>query len=212
VQSLVFVERGGVFAQAVLRGGGEYGEAWHRAGMLEKKQNVFDDFVACTDWLVRNGYCTRDRLAIGGGSNGGLLVGAVLAQHPESIGAALPEAGVLDMLRYHKFTIGAAWAAEFGTSDTAEPFGWLRAYSPLHNLEPGKPYPPTLVMTGDHDDRVLPGHSYKFAAALQAAQGGDAPILLRVAMAAGHGGGTPTSKLLDEAADRLAFLAAVLSR
>jgi prolyl oligopeptidase len=210
VPNLVFVERGGVYAQAVLRGGGEYGRAWHQAGMLGNKQNVFDDFVACAEYLVRNGYTSRPRLAIGGTSNGGLLVGAVLTQRPDLIGAAVPEVGVLDMLRYHKFTIGWAWASEYGTSDDPEQFGWLLRYSPLHNVRTGTAYPPTLVMTGDHDDRVLPGHSYKFAAALQAAQKGPAPLLLRVETAAGHGAGKPVQKLIDEAADRLAFLEWVL--
>jgi prolyl oligopeptidase len=206
VPNLVFVERGGIYAQAVLRGGGEYGEAWHRAGMLGQKQNVFDDFVACAEYLLRNGYTSTPRLAVGGGSNGGLLVGAVLTQRPDLFGAAVPEVGVLDMLRYHKFTIGWAWAAEYGTSDDPEQFAWLLRYSPLHNVVPGTRYPATLVMTGDHDDRVLPGHSYKFAAALQAAQAGPAPILLRVETQAGHGAGKPVQKLIDEAADKLAFL------
>jgi prolyl oligopeptidase len=209
VPNLVFVERGGIYAQAVLRGGSEYGEAWHRAGMLENKQNVFDDFTAAADFLVRNRYTSPTRLAIGGGSNGGLLVGAVLTQHPERFGAAIPEVGVLDMLRYHTFTIGWAWASEYGTSADPQQFAWLRAWSPLHNVGTGRRYPPTMVMTGDHDDRVLPGHSYKFAAALQAAQAGPAPILLRVETSAGHGAGKPIGKLIDEAADRWAFLAAV---
>ncbi len=212
VPNFVFCERGGIYAQAVLRGGGEYGEEWHKAGMLGNKQNVFDDFVACAQFLVRNGYTKSERLAIGGGSNGGLLVGACLVQRPELFGAAIPEVGVLDMLRYHRFTIGWAWAPEYGRSDDAEQFLWLHRYSPLHNIERGHVYPPTMVMTGDHDDRVLPGHSYKFAAALQAAQGGDAPILLRVETSAGHGAGKPVRKLIAEAADRLAFLHAALSR
>lgn len=212
VQNLVLVERGGVYAQAVLRGGGEYGAEWHRAGMREKKQNVFDDFVACAEYLQRNGWCSARSLAIGGGSNGGLLVGAALTQRPELFGAAIPEVGVLDMLRYHRFTIGRAWAPEYGSSDDPQAFAWLYRYSPLHRVLPGTVYPPTLVMTGDHDDRVLPGHSYKFAAALQAAQAGTAPILLRVETAAGHGAGKPVQKLVDEAADRLAFLFATLRR
>ncbi|MBK8098044.1 MAG: S9 family peptidase [Planctomycetes bacterium] len=204
--NLAWLERGGVFAMAVLRGGGEYGEAWHQAGMLGNKQNVFDDFIACAEFLIRNGWCTASRLGIGGGSNGGLLVGAVLTQRPDLIGAAVPEVGVLDMLRYHKFTIGWAWAPEYGSADDPVAFAWLRRYSPLHNVHVGTKYPPTLVMTGDHDDRVVPGHSFKFAAALQAAQAGPAPVLLRVETSAGHGAGKPTSKLIDEAADRLAFL------
>ncbi|MCR9244178.1 MAG: prolyl oligopeptidase family serine peptidase [bacterium] len=210
VPNLVFVERGGIYAQAVIRGGSEYGEEWHQGGMLGNKQNVFDDFIACAEYLTRNGYTSRNRLAIGGGSNGGLLVGAVLTQRPDLIGAAIPEVGVLDMLRYHTFTIGHAWASEYGRSDDPAAFEWLYRYSPLHNLESGRHYPPTMVMTGDHDDRVLPGHSYKFGAALQAAQGGEAPILLRVETSAGHGAGKPLSKRIDEAADRWAFLAATL--
>ena len=210
VSNLVWIERGGVFAYAVLRGGGEYGEQWHQAGMLGRKQNVFDDFIACAQYLQRNGYCTRQKLAIGGGSNGGLLVGACLVQRPDLFGAAIPEVGVLDMLRYHKFTIGWAWASEYGSADDADAFKWLLGYSPLHNVKPGTSYPPTMVMTGDHDDRVLPGHSFKFAAALQEAQAGPAPILLRVETDAGHGAGKPTAKLLDEAADRWAFLTRAL--
>ena len=212
VSRLVFIERGGIYAQAVLRGGGEYGEDWHQAGMLGKKQNVFDDFLSCADYLVRNGYTARELLAIGGGSNGGLLVGAVLTQHPEKFGAAIPEVGVMDMLRYHQFTIGWAWASEYGRSDNKEAFGWLYRYSPLHNIKPGTNYPPTMVMTGDHDDRVLPGHSYKFAATLQAAQDGPSPILLRIATKAGHGSGKPVSAQMDEAADRWAFLDTVLAK
>jgi prolyl oligopeptidase len=212
VQNLVFVERGGIYAQAVLRGGSEYGETWHRDGMLEHKQNVFDDFIACAEFLCRNRFTQPRRLAIGGGSNGGLLVGAVLTQRPDLFGAAIPEVGVLDMLRYHTFTIGWAWASEYGTSADPQQFAWLRAWSPLHNVGSGRSYPPTLVMTGDHDDRVLPGHSYKFAAALQAAQAGPAPILLRVETKAGHGAGKPVAKLIEEATDRWAFLAAALGR
>jgi len=210
VPNFVFVERGGIYAQAVLRGGGEYGEEWHQAGMLGNKQNVFDDFIACAEYLVRNGFTSREHLAIGGGSNGGLLVGAVLTQRPDLVGAAVPQVGVLDMLRYHHFTIGWAWASEYGTSDDSTQFGWLYHYSPLHNVKAGTKYPPTLIMTGDHDDRVLPGHSYKFAATLQQAQAGPAPILLRVETDAGHGAGKPVGKLIDEAADRLAFLAMAL--
>ena len=212
VPNLAFVEAGGVLAVAVLRGGGEYGEAWHRAGMREQKQNVFSDFIACAEYLQRNGFCDRQHLAIGGGSNGGLLVGACLTQRPDLFGAAIPEVGVLDMLRFHQFTIGAAWVPEYGSSDDKEQFAWLRAYSPLHNVKPGTHYPPTLVMTGDHDDRVLPGHSYKFAAALQQAQGGDAPIVLRIDTSAGHGGGKPVGKQIEEAADRWAFVLGVLGR
>ena len=210
VPNLVWVERGGIYAQAVLRGGGEYGEDWHQAGMREHKQNVFDDFIACAEYLARNGYTSPRRLAIGGASNGGLLVGAVLTQRPDLFGAAIPEVGVHDLLRYQRFTIGWAWVPEYGSSDDKEQFPWLLRCSPLHNVKPGTSYPPTLVLTGDHDDRVLPAHSYKFAAALQSAQAGPAPILLRVETAAGHGAGKPTSKLIDEAADRLAFMTRVL--
>lgn len=205
VENLVFVERGGIYAQATLRGGGEYGESWHAAGMRERKQTVFDDFFAAAQFLQRNDYTDRDHLAIRGRSNGGLLVGACLVQKPWLFGAAIPEVGVMDMLRYHRFTIGAAWEPEYGSSDQADMFPLLRAYSPLHNIA-RTVYPPTLVTTGDHDDRVLPGHSYKFAATLQAAQGGPAPILLRVTRRAGHGAGKPTALQIDEATDRLAFL------
>lgn len=210
VARLAWLEQGGIYAHAVLRGGGEYGQEWHEAGMLGNKQNVFDDFIACAEYLVRNQFTKPSRLAIGGGSNGGLLVGACITQRPDLFGAGIPEVGVLDMLRYHKFTIGWAWAVEYGSSDKAEQFPWLIAYSPLHRVQDGKSYPATMVMTGDHDDRVVPGHSFKFAARLQEAQGGPAPILARIETNAGHGAGKPTSKLIDEAADRWAFLLRVL--
>jgi prolyl oligopeptidase len=210
VRTVAWLEMGGIYAQPTLRGGGEYGSEWHEAGMLEKKQNVFDDFIAAAEYLVRNGFTRREKLAIGGGSNGGLLVGAVLTQRPELFGAAIPEVGVLDMLRYHKFTIGHAWAPEYGRSDDPKMFKTLLAYSPLHNVKNHDFYPATLVMTGDHDDRVLPGHSYKFAAALQAQQQGSAPILIRIETKTGHGAGKPISKVIAEAADRWAFLARVL--
>jgi len=203
----VWVERGGVFAVANLRGGGEYGRAWYDAGRLAHKQNVFDDFCAAAQWLGGDsGWSRPARVAIHGGSNGGLLVGACLTQRPELFGAAVPAVGVLDMLRFHTFTIGWAWVSDYGSPDDAEAFGWLRAYSPLHNIRPGTSYPPTLVLTGDHDDRVAPGHSFKFAAALQAAQAGDAPVLIRIETAAGHGAGKPTQKVIEEATDMLAFL------
>lgn len=205
VPNLVWAERGGLFVQATLRGGGEFGEEWHTAGMLKNKQNVFDDFAACARYLVRNDYTAPQRLAIGGGSNGGLLVGATLNQHPELFGAAIPEVGVMDMLRYHTFTIGWAWASEYGRSDDPDMFPTLYAYSPLHNVRSDVRYPPTMVMTGDHDDRVLPGHSYKYAAALQLAQP-DSAILLRVQRKAGHGAGKPVKMRIAEAADRWAFL------
>jgi prolyl oligopeptidase len=202
----VWLEMGGVYALPNLRGGGEYGEEWHRAGMKAKKQNVFDDFIAATEWLVQHRYTQPSRLAISGGSNGGLLVGACLTQRPDLFGAALPAVGVMDMLRFHKFTIGWAWTAEFGSADHAEDFKWLHAYSPLHNLRRGTCYPATLITTADHDDRVVPAHSFKFAAALQAAQGCPKPALIRIETRAGHGAGKPTAKLIEEAADRWAFL------
>ncbi len=193
-----------------LRGGGEYGEDWHQAGTKLKKQNVFDDFIAAAEWLIENRYTATPRLAIGGRSNGGLLVGACLTQRPDLFGAALPGVGVMDMLRFHKFTIGWAWVDDYGSSDDPEQFRALRAYSPLHNIKPGTSYPPTLITTADHDDRVVPAHSFKFAAALQAAQSGDAPVLIRIETKAGHGAGKPTAKLIEEAADQWAFLVRVL--
>ncbi|HEV8430231.1 MAG TPA: prolyl oligopeptidase family serine peptidase [Pyrinomonadaceae bacterium] len=210
VGNLVWMEMGGVYAQPNLRGGGEYGEDWHQAGMKLKKQNVFDDFIAAAQWLIDNKYTSTPKLAIGGGSNGGLLVGAALTQRPDLFGAALPAVGVMDMLRFQKFTIGWAWVSDYGSSDSAEDFKVLYAYSPLHNIKPGTSYPPTMVITADHDDRVWPGHSFKFAAALQAAQGGTAPILIRIETKAGHGAGKPTSKVIEEIADRWAFLTKTL--
>jgi prolyl oligopeptidase len=210
VSTIAWLEMGGVYAVANLRGGGEYGRAWHEAGMLDRKQNVFDDFFAAAEWLIANKYTSPEKLAIRGGSNGGLLVGAAMTQRPELFAAAVPAVGVLDMLRYHKFTIGWAWVSEYGSADSAEQFPALMSYSPLHNLKPGTKYPATLVTTGDHDDRVVPGHSFKFAAALQAAQGADKPALIRIETRAGHGAGTPTTKLIDAATDVLGFLSAVL--
>lgn len=210
VGMLVWMERGGVFASACLRGGGEYGEDWHQAGMKVHKQNVFDDFIAAAEWLIANGYTATPKLAIGGGSNGGLLVAACMAQRPELFGAVLPAVGVMDMLRFHKFTIGWAWVSDYGSPDDSADFPTLYAYSPLHNLTPGTRYPATLITTGDHDDRVVPAHSFKFAAALQAAQGGPAPALIRIETRAGHGAGKPTDKLIEEIADRWAFLERVL--
>jgi len=208
----VFVERGGLLAVAVLRGGGEYGKAWHDAGRLANKQRVFDDFCDCARWLESSGWSRASRIAINGASNGGLLVGACLTQHPELFGAAVPEVGVLDMLRFHRFTIGWAWKSDFGDPDDPVQYRWVRAYSPLHNVQQGRSYPPTLVLTGDHDDRVVPGHSFKFAAALQAAQevGSTAPILIRIETSAGHGAGKPTAKAIAERTDVLAFLDAAL--
>ena len=206
VGNLVWMEMGGVYAQPNLRGGAEYGEEWHQGGMKLKKQNVFDDFIAAADWLIKNNYTSTAKLAIGGGSNGGLLVGAVLTQRPDLFGAALPAVGVMDMLRFQKFTIGWAWVSDYGSSDNANEFKALYAYSPLHNIKPGTSYPATMVTTADHDDRVWPGHSFKFAAALQAAQAGPAPVLIRIETKAGHGAGKPTSKVIEEVADRWAFL------
>ena len=211
VANMVWMELGGVYAQPSLRGGGEYGEGWHQGGMKSKKQNVFDDFIAAAEWLIANKYTSTPKLAIGGGSNGGLLVGAALTQRPDLFGAALPAVGVMDMLRFQKFTIGWAWVSDYGSSDDADEFKALYAYSPLHNIKPGTSYPPTMITTADHDDRVWPGHSFKFAAALQAAQGGDAPILIRIETKAGHGAGKPTSKTIEEIADRWAFLVKTLN-
>jgi len=210
VGNLVWMEMGGVYAQPNLRGGGEYGEDWHQAGMKLKKQNVFDDFIAAAQWLIANKYTSTPKLAIGGGSNGGLLVGAAMTQRPDLFGAALPAVGVMDMLRFQTFTIGWAWVSDYGSSDNAEEFKALYAYSPLHNIKPGTSYPATMITTADHDDRVWPGHSFKFAAALQAAQGGSAPILIRIETKAGHGAGKPTSKIIEEIADRWAFLVRTL--
>ncbi len=207
---IVWLEMGGLLAVANLRGGGEYGAAWHQAGTKAKKQNVFDDFIAAAEWLIAEKYTSTPRLAIGGGSNGGLLVGACLTQRPDLFGACLPAVGVLDMLRFQKFTIGWAWVSDYGSADNPEDFPALYAYSPLHNLKPGMAYPATLITTGDHDDRVVPAHSFKFAAALQAAQSGPAPILIRIETRAGHGAGKPTTKLIEEVADRWAFLIEVL--
>jgi prolyl oligopeptidase len=206
VSALVWMEMGGVYAVPNLRGGAEYGEDWHQAGMKLKKQNVFDDFIAAAEWLIANKYTSTPKLAIGGASNGGLLVGAVLTQRPDLFGVALPQVGVMDMLRFQKFTIGWAWVSDYGSSENPEEFKALYAYSPLHNIKPGASYPATLITTADHDDRVWPGHSFKFAATLQAAQAGSAPILIRVETKAGHGAGKPTAKIIEELADRLAFM------
>ena len=201
-----WLEMGGVYAVPNLRGGGEYGEAWHLAGMREKKQNVFDDFIAAAEYLVREKITSPSRITIEGGSNGGLLVGAVMTQRPELYGVALPAVGVMDMLRFHKFTGGAAWTIEYGSADEADAFKYIRAYSPLQNLKAGTCYPATLVTTADHDDRVVPSHSYKFAAALQADQGCPKPVLLRVETQGSHGY-TPTDKQIAERADLMAFVA-----
>jgi len=206
VSRIVWLEIGGVFAMPNIRGGGEYGEEWHKAGTKLKKQNVFDDFIAAAEWLIRNGYTSPAKLAISGASNGGLLVGAVLNQRPDLFGAALPAVGVMDMLRFHKFTIGWAWISDYGSPENPEEFKALYAYSPLHNIKKGIKYPAVLITTADHDDRVVPAHSFKYAATLQEAQAGDAPILIRIETRAGHGAGKPTSKAIEEQADVYAFL------
>jgi prolyl oligopeptidase len=206
VGMLTWMEMGGVFAVANLRGGGEYGEEWHQAGMKLKKQNVFDDFIAAAEWLIANKFTSSPKLAIAGGSNGGLLIGACMTQRPELFGACLPAVGVMDMLRFHKFTIGWAWTSDYGSADNADEFKALFAYSPYHNLKPGVKYPPTLVTTADHDDRVVPAHSFKFAARLQEYHAGDKPVLIRIETKAGHGAGKPTTKLIEETADKFGFL------
>ncbi|MFB2895435.1 prolyl oligopeptidase family protein [Aerosakkonemataceae cyanobacterium BLCC-F50] len=207
---LVWLELGGVYALANLRGGGEYGEEWHLAGTKLQKQNVFDDFISAAEWLIVNKYTSSAKLAIGGGSNGGLLVGACMTQRPDLFAAALPAVGVMDMLRFHKFTIGWAWCSEYGSPENAEEFQVLYGYSPLHNLKAGVAYPATLITTADHDDRVVPAHSFKFAAALQEAHNGDRPVLIRIETKAGHGAGKPTAKMIEEIADRWAFLVRTL--
>ena len=202
-----FLENGGIYAQANLRGGGEYGEEWHLAGTKMMKQNVFDDFIAAAEWLISNGYTNKDKIAINGGSNGGLLVGACMTQRPDLFRVAVPQVGVMDMLRYHKFTIGWNWASDYGTSDDSkEMFEYLKGYSPLHNLKKGTRYPATLVTTADHDDRVVPAHSFKFAATLQECNDGTNPTLIRIDSKAGHGAGKPMSKVLEEQADIYGFI------
>lgn len=206
VSRVAWMEMGGVLAIPNLRGGGEYGEEWHKAGTKLKKQNVFDDFIAAAQWLIDNKYTRPDKLAIQGGSNGGLLVGACMTQRPDLFGACLPAVGVMDMLRFHKFTAGRFWVDDYGSADNAEEFPALIKYSPYHALKAGTKYPATLVTTADTDDRVVPGHSFKFAARLQEYQTGDAPVLIRVETRAGHGAGKPTAKIIEEAADQWAFL------
>ena len=203
---ILFMEQGGVVVNVNLRGGSEYGERWHKAGMLDRKQQVFDDFIAAAEFLIDKKYTSREKLAIAGGSYGGLLVGACEVQRPDLFAVCLPAVGVMDMLRYHRFTIGWGWATEYGTSDDAAQFRTLYAYSPLHNIREGVCYPATLVTTGDHDDRVVPAHSFKFAATLQRAQACDAPVLIRIERNAGHGAGKPLSKRIAESADSYAFL------
>ncbi len=203
---LILLENGGVFAMANLRGGGEYGEEWHKAGMLLNKQNVFDDFIAAGEYLIEEGYTSKEKLAIAGGSNGGLLVGAVMTQRPDLFAVAFPAVGVMDMLRYHLFTVGKGWIPEYGSSDDPEHFKNLISYSPLHNLKPGVAYPATMITTADHDDRVVPAHSFKFAAQLQKSHAGDRPVLIRIETDAGHGAGKPISKTIEEQADIWSFL------
>jgi prolyl oligopeptidase len=210
VGNLVWMEAGGVYAVPNLRGGGEYGREWHEAGTKERKQNVFDDYIAAAEWLVKNQYTSPGKLVLSGGSNGGLLVGAVINQRPDLCRVAWPAVGVMDMLRFHKFTIGYAWTSDYGSSDDPAGFKYLSAYSPLHTVKRGARYPAVLVTTADHDDRVHPGHSFKYAAAMQAgvANGPTAlPVFIRIETKAGHGAGKPTSKLIDEAADKLSFAA-----
>jgi prolyl oligopeptidase len=195
-----------IYAVACLRGGSEYGSAWHEAGMKLNKQNVFDDFVAAGEWLVANEWTAPEKLAINGGSNGGLLVGACVNQRPDLWGAAIPSVGVMDMLRFPQFTIGWAWVSDYGSPENEDEFRVLFGYSPYHNTVEGACYPPVMVTTSDHDDRVVPAHSFKYAAALQAAQGCDHPILIRIETRAGHGAGKPTSKRIEQAADEIGFL------
>jgi prolyl oligopeptidase len=207
VSNIFFLEQGGIYVAVNLRGGNEYGEAWHKAGMLMNKQNVFNDMIAAAEWMVANKYSKPSRMALRGGSNGGLLVGAVVNQRPDLFAVSIPQVGVMDMLRYHRFTIGYAWATEYGNADKSESeFKNLYAYSPLHNIKSGTCYPATLVTTADHDDRVVPAHSFKYTAALQAAQGCEKPVLIRIETKAGHGAGKPISKVLDEAADIWSFV------
>ena len=203
---LAWMEMGGIYAVANMRGGGEYGEDWHKAGTKLQKQNVFDDFIAAAEYLIDEGYTNAEKLAIFGGSNGGLLVGAVTNQRPDLFGAALPAVGVMDMLRFHKFTAGRFWTDDYGSSDNPDEFAALLAYSPYHNIREGTEYPAILVTTADTDDRVVPGHSFKYAAAIQQAQAGDAPVLIRIETRAGHGAGVPTEKVIEDYADRWSFL------
>ncbi|NEP63332.1 MAG: S9 family peptidase, partial [Symploca sp. SIO2G7] len=211
VGNLVWLELGGIYAVANLRGGGEYGETWHQAGTKLNKQTVFDDFVSAAEWLINNNYTQPKNLGIMGGSNGGLLVGACMSQRPDLFAAALPAVGVMDMLRFNQFTIGWAWESDYGSPQNPEEFEALYTYSPLHNLKPAN-YPATLITTADHDDRVVPAHSFKFAAALQSAHQGDNPVLIRIDTKAGHGAGKPTAKIIEEVADKWAFLVETLDR
>jgi prolyl oligopeptidase len=206
IANAVWLENGGVYAVANLRGGGEYGKKWHDAGTQLKKQNVFDDFIAAAEYLIQNNYTSSDYLAIKGGSNGGLLVGAVMTQRPDLVKVALPAVGVLDMLRYHTFTAGAGWAYDYGTSEQSkEMFEYIKGYSPVHNVKKGTKYPATMVTTGDHDDRVVPAHSFKFAAELQDKQEGDNPVLIRIDVNAGHGAGKSVAATIQENVDMQVF-------
>jgi len=206
IANAVWLENGGVYAVANLRGGGEYGKKWHDAGTQLKKQNVFDDFIAAAEYLIKENYTSSDYLAIKGGSNGGLLVGAVMTQRPDLVKVALPAVGVLDMLRYHTFTAGAGWAYDYGTSEQSkEMFEYIKGYSPVHNVKAGVKYPATMVTTGDHDDRVVPAHSFKFAAELQAKQAGDNPVLIRIDVNAGHGAGKSVAATIQENVDMQVF-------
>jgi prolyl oligopeptidase len=202
-----FLEQGGIYASVTLRGGNEYGEEWHKAGMLQNKQNVFNDMIAAAEWLVANQYSNPKKLAVRGGSNGGLLVGAVMTQRPDLFAVAIPQVGVMDMLRYHKFTVGWGWVVEYGNAETSEAdFRNIYKYSPLHNIKAGTCYPATLVTTADHDDRVVPAHSFKFTATLQEAQSCNKPTLIRIETKAGHGAGKPVSKQIEESADIWSFI------
>ena len=207
---MAWLEMGGVYAVANLRGGGEYGREWHRAATKLNRPRAYEDFIAAAEWLIKSGYTRTEKLAIQGGSNGGLLVGAVMCKRPELFGAALPAVGVMDVLRFHKFTAGRFWVDDYGSSDNPEEFKVQLSYSPYHNLRPGTKYPATLVTTADTDDRVVPGHSFKFTAQLQYCQAGAAPVLARIETRAGHGAGKPTSKQIEEVADQLAFLVKTL--
>ena len=205
IPNLYFVQQGGIYVMVNLRGGGEFGEQWHKSGMLERKQNVFDDFISAGEYLINKGITGKDKLAISGRSNGGLLVGACMTQRPDLFKVALPGVGVLDMLRYHKFTVGWGWVVEYGSSANEKDFNYLIKYSPLHNLKKNMDYPATLVTTADHDDRVVPAHSFKYAATLQEMNSGNQPALIRIDKQAGHGAGKPTSKVIDEYTDVLSF-------
>jgi prolyl oligopeptidase len=210
ISRIAWLEMGGIWAQANLRGGGEYGQAWHHGGRRAKKQNTFDDFIAAAEYLIKNKWTDSKHLAIKGGSNGGLLVGACMTQRPELFGACLPAVGVMDMLRFHKFTAWRYWVDDYGSPEKEEDFKILHTYSPYHNLKKDTKYPTTLITTADTDDRVVPGHSFKFAARLQEMHGGKAPVLIRIETKAGHGAGKPTAKIIEELADEYAFLTKVM--